>query len=454
MIYHVLRRLYSMDKQYDVVIVGGGTSGVIATIAAAREGVKALVVERWGHLGGTTVTGIPYLGIIDCNGRRINDGIGGELIDRMKKVHGCLGYVTGGVWADNTKQFSLTPFDPEVYKYVAQEMVLEAGADILFHSFLSDTIVENNTLKGVEVVNKSGKRKIGAKVVIDCTGDADVARFSGATMLEKNAKQNVSILFRMAGIDIPRFYQALKNSKSLSGWGEWHTRILEREKLNSTDKTPVHMAGHFVLKNRKPTTFTAISVYEGEMYINATRTINIDGADADDITKAEIAERRNVMDFKDALIAEVPGFEKAWLVSTAPLGVRESHNIKGVYVLQEEDVLGERVFEDAVARGAYPVDIHDPKGGKTIFMFMNNGGSYTIPYRCYIPVSLDGLLVAGRCLSATHEAVGTARMMGACQDHGAAVGIAAATAVKSGVLLRNVDVKLVQEQLRKTGTMI
>lgn len=401
-----------MNKHYDVVVVGGGTAGVIAATAAARNGAKTLIVERWGHLGGTAVTGIPYLGIIDCNGTRINDGIGGELIERMRQAGGGLGYVTGATWADKESKFSLTPFDPETYKYVAQEMVLEAGAEILFHTFLGGVIMDGDTVVGIEVVNKSGKQVIDAKVVIDCTGDADVVRFAGAEMLTKNAKQNVTILFRMAGVDIPRFLEAIKNNVKVTGWGEWHNRIIEGPKLNNRQATPIHMAGHFSLSDGSLTTFTAISVFEGELYLNATRTINIDGASADEVSQAEIAERRNVMAFKEKLIAEVPGFEKSWLVSTAPLGVRESHNMEGVYVLQKEDVLGERVFEDAVARGAYPVDIHDPKGGKTIFMFMEKRGSYTVPYRCYVPVRVDGLLVAGRCISACHEALGTARMMG------------------------------------------
>lgn len=442
------------QNSYDVVVAGGGTAGVVAAIACARSGAKTLIIERWGHLGGTAVYGIPFLGIFDCNNKKVNAGIPEEFIARLQKEGGSIGYTFGANWADNKHAFSLTPFEPETYKYVAQEMVLESGSEILFHTYIADVVMDNDVVKGIKVFNKSGCYEISAKVFVDCTGDADLAYRSGAPMQEKTSMQNVSMLFKMGNVDLDRFTQALQSNSTVKGWGEWHTRVITGEKLNNSQPSTIHIAGHFSFKNNKQTTFTAVSLTNGEVYINATRTININGSDAFELSKAEILERRNVNNIVKMLIDEIPGFENSHLLSTSPVGIRESRNIIGEYVLTKDDVVSGRVFEDSIAKGAYPIDIHDPKGGKTQFTFISGGGSYGIPYRCLVPKNIDGLLVAGRCLSATHEAVGTARIMGAVMSQGEAAGTAAALAVKTCTIPRDIDEKQLQALLRSNGAIL
>lgn len=443
-----------MNKDYEVIVAGGGTAGVIAAIAAARNGAKTLVIERFGHLGGTAVYGIPFLGMYDGCDNKVNAGIAQELIDRMKEEGGSLDGCFGATWMDEKYRFSLVPFEPEVYKYVAQEMLLEAACDILFYTVVTGVTVEGDILKSIEVFSKSGKETYSAKVFIDCTGDADIAYMCNVPMQPKDRIQNASILFKMGNVDMNKFLEALKNGQGITGWKEWHNRVIMGKKLNSDNVGPIHLAGHFVGKNGKEITFTAVSLIEDEVYINATRTINVDSTNVYSLTKGEISERRNVHEVVNILKESVPGFEKSHLINSSPIGIRESRNIVGEYTLQKEDVLSGKQFEDSVARGAYPIDIHDPKGGRTSFQFIKDGGSYSIPYRCFIPKGFKNLLVAGRCLSATHEAVGTARIMGACMAHGQAVGTAAALAVKTGVNPASVDISALQDTLIKQKALI
>lgn len=443
-----------MNKDYDVIVAGGGTTGIIAAIAAARNGARTLVIERFGHLGGTAVYGIPFLGMYDGNDNKVNAGIAQELIDRMKEEGGCLDACFGATWMDEKYRFSLVPFEPETYKYVAQEMLLEAGCDILFYTVVTGVVVEDEVIKGIEVFNKSGKEIYAAKVFIDCTGDGDIAYICNVPMQPKAHRQNASILFKMGNVDMDKFLEALKKGQGITGWKEWHNRVIIGKKLNSDKVGPIHLAGHFIGKEGKEITFTAVSLIEDEVYINATRTVNVDSTNALSLTQGEISERRNVREIVKILKESVPGFERAHLVSTSPIGIRESRNIIGEYTLQKEDVLSGRQFEDSVARGSYPIDIHDPRGGRTSFQFIKDGGSYSIPYRCLLPKGIKNLLVAGRCLSATHEALGTARIMGACMAQGQAAGTAAALAVKTGVNPASVDISLLQDTLVRQRAMI
>jgi hypothetical protein len=443
-----------MDQFYDVIILGGGTAGVIAAIAAARNGAKTLVIEKNSYLGGTAVTGVPFLGMYDGRDKRVNAGIPQEFVERIVAEGGSLDGCFGATWMDNDNRFSITPFEPEIYKYVAQEMILAAGAEIFFHTIFSDVKLASDTLTAVEVVNKSGKNQYRAKVFIDTTGDADVAHRCGVPMMEKVEKQNASILFKLGNVDMHEFLESLKDSKGVSGWQKWHNRILVGPRLDNDQEGPIHIAGHLAGENGREITFTSVSLISNEVYINATRTVDIDGTNADDLSRAEISERRNVHQVVKLFKANVPGFENSHLVYTAPIGIRESRNIIGEYVLQKEDVVSGRQFEDSVARGAYPIDIHDPAGGRTKFIFINDHGSYSLPFRCFLPKGVSNLLVAGRCLSATHEAMGSARIMGSVMSQGQAVGTASAIAAANDQKLRDINITALQAILIKGNALI
>lgn len=445
--------------EYDVIIAGGGTAGVAAAVAAARGGARTLVIEREGHLGGTAVCGIPFLGAMDCNGRIVNNGIWRELVRRMTEQTSCFGFATGAYWntpdTPDRYRFSLVPFDPETYKYVAQEMALEAGADILFHSYIDGVLMDGSRVNGITVVNKSGRQQYTARVFVDCTGDADIAFGAGAAFQLCEKKQNCSILFRIGNVDLPQFLRDLESGETVKGFGEWHTRVIEAQKTNGGAPSLVHLAGHIMDDERKKEiTFTAVSLRDGEVFLNATRVAGLSGTDAWDISRAEIEERRNVMHVFGLMKIRIPAFRNAVLLYTSPIGFRETRNILGDYTITKEDVAGSVVPPDSVARGAYPMDIHDPNGGRTMFTFIRDGGSYGIPYRALLPQDVEGLLVAGKNISATHEAHGSTRIMGCVTCIGEAAGTAAAMCSKQGVLPRALDFAALQGQLTKNGAIL
>ncbi len=445
--------------KYDVIVGGGGTAGVAAAIAAARGGARTLVIEQYGHLGGTAVSGIPFLGSMDCNGEIVNRGIFNELIEKMKDGDGCFGYATGAYWhtpqTPERYRFSLVPFDPEYYKYVAQELVLGAGAKVLYHTFISDVIMEDNRIKAIEVVNKSGKQIIEADVFVDCTGDADLVHLAGGSFIDNPHKQNCSILFRIGNVDLEQFAADLEEGKTVTGWGDWHTRVIKAHNNNTLPTTIIHLAGHMVLGENEPeTTFTAVSLRDSEISLNATRVAGLSGVDAEQVTQAEILERRNVMHLFKLMKEKIPAFRDARLLTTSPIGFRQTRNIVGDYIITMEDIVGGAKFPDSVAKGAYPIDIHDPQGGRTRFFFIQSGGSYDIPYRSLLPKDVEGLLVAGRTISATHEANGSTRIMGCVTAQGEAVGTAAALAVACKVTPRQVGIEKLREILIANGAII
>jgi len=436
-------------KMYDVIVVGGGTAGAMAAVAAARGGAKTLIVEKDSHLGGTAVYGIPFLGVVSGSGEIVNHGMVSELIDRLQSEDHSFGIARGANWNIPEKyEFSLVPFDPEGLKFVLQEMCEEAGVEVLFNAMLLDVHKDGTLVTGITACTKSGIEELSAKVFIDSTGDADLAYKSGAPFQNSEAVQNSSILFHIGGVKLDEFRKALEDEDHVLGKGTWHTRIIEASKTDGAPKTLVHMAGHLKpFDDERTVTFTAVSYRDGEIYLNATRTAGVDGTDPWQVSRAEFSERRHVMETFIAMKKTVPGFANATLLYTSPLGIRQSRNILGDYVITREDVLEGRSFEDGVARGAYPIDIHDPKGGRTQFQFIRNGGSYEIPYRAMLPTGIDGVIVAGRCISADHNAHGTIRIMGCVLNQGEAAGTAAALCIKENKKPRELQGNKLKEML-------
>ena len=246
--------------------------------------------------------------------------------------------------------------------------------------------------------------------------------------------QNVSHLIRMARVDVEKMVKSLMAEDRILGLKDWHIRLV-RGALADGVEGYIHVAGHAqIWEDRPALTFTGVSWRSSEMSFNITRTTNIDPVDKEDICKAEISERNNVYEVAKGLKENVPGFEKAYLLSSPiRVGIREGRRIKGEFTLSEEDVVGGREFADGVARGAYPIDIHDPSGGRTQFTFIKGGSSYAVPYGCLIPLGSKNLLAAGRCVSTTGKALGSVRLMACCMAMGQAAGTAAALAAKAGV---------------------
>ena len=439
-------------REYDVIVVGGGTAGALAAIAAARQGVKTLVVERFGHLGGTAVYGIPFLGLLSGSGEKVYGGLVAELLDRLQAEDFAFGIASGAYWntpeKPNSYGFNLFPFDPEGLKYVLQEMLLEAGGEMLLHTTLSNVVVENDRITQIEACSYLSTQQLRAKVFLDCTGDATLIARAGGSFQQKSRTQNSSILFHIGNVDLDAFRAELQNGDRIKGRDTWHTRLIYQQKGVGLPASFVHMAGHLrPFEDDRTVTFTAVSYRDGELHLNATRIPGLDVTDSWDITRGEIEERRHVMELMQAMRKTIPGFQNAVLLNTSPLGIRESRNILGKYTITREDVLSGTAFPDGIARGSYPIDIHDPKGGKTQFQFIAGGSGYEIPFRAMLPAQLEGVIVAGRCISADQNAVGTVRIMGCCLHQGAAAGFAAAACVKENRLPSQLDGVWLKEKL-------
>lgn len=453
----------SVHSHSDVVVVGGGPSGLVAAISAARAGAKTLLIEQYGFLGGmATAASVGPFSPFHYDDQQITVGIPQELIERLMAAGGSTGHLK--CIPEYGSGATMAYFDREIYKEVAFDMVEEAGVRLLLHSFLADAIVENGRVRGVRVANKSGLQSVFGKVVVDATGDGDVAAAAGAAFQwgrqGDELAQPMTMFFEMAGVDVAalRGYIAAHPADF-----EW-TSVLKSPRPIPQEFTQDYFVAQgfksFVaaakaageLELGRDTVLLQSTLREGTIVFNSTRIGKLRGTDADQFTEAEVVGRRQAMSLAAFARKYLPGFANAYVCSTGgQIGVRESRHVRGEYVLTRDDVVEGRRFPDVVARGFFPVDIHDPKGGKGYqeggSTWIKPKGPYDIPIRCLIPQATDGLVLCGRNISATHEAHGSLRVMGTAFGIGHGAGATAAVAALSDVAPRDVDVARVQKLL-------
>ena len=427
----------------DVVVCGGGPAGLIAAIAAARNGADTLLVERYGFLGGMATAGLVRgLSGVRHEGERIVGGIPWELVKRMEELGGAASDVgEPGVPYD-------FPVDAEIMKYTSDEMLLEAGAELLFHSSVASVVQWEGHLDAVIVESKSGRQAIAGKIFIDCTGDADVAARAGLSYEkgreEDGGLQNMTLIFILGNLDTEKLWNETWKGK-MGRIGPLNQRLREAAK-------EAHKRGLIPVFGGPWTRGSVKGVRPNEMYVNMVRRWG-DGTDVRDLTKAEIGGRQDVMAFYRFLKKEIPELASCRLVQTGTqIGLRETRRINGDYVLTREDIWENRSFPDAIAKGCHPIDLH-PTSDKEDQTNTPVSKAYGIPYRCLLPRDADNLLVAGRCISATHDAQATIRVMGTCMAMGEAAGTAAGLAIAGGVAPRKLDINALQERLRKQGAI-
>lgn len=429
----------------DVVVVGGGTTGPMAALAAARQGRSVVLIERFGSLGGNLTLGL--------NTKPSGVLSGGQPLELWN-----LARSVGAVGADyvaTSKEKDVkiaSPCDPEIMKILLTRLLDEAGVRVLFETVVSGPVLEDGSIKGVIVEGKGGRQYVGAKVVVDCSADGDIASLSGVPCVlgdnDSHAVQPVSMYFTMGNVDAKRLAEWAKQNpeqvparaipeddKDLD-YGLWLTGFNTLLKQYQEENDIKLQRDNITLKTAN-----------GIMYVNATRVLGVDGLSPLEVSDAMLECYRQIEAYAKFLIEKVPGFEKANIAQIAPvLGVRETRHVRGEYMLTGDDVIHSVPFEDTIAADNCALDIHDVKGGDVDFQGL---GPYEIPYRSLVPLEIDQLLVAGRCISADHIAHGRTRNMPACMATGQAAGVAAAVAVETGTTVRNVDVGRVQDILRK-----
>ena len=441
----------------DVLVAGGGMAGFGAAVAAARSGVRVLLVDRNAMLGGMATAGLvgPFMTCYNDDGtEQIVKGIFDELCRRTEarggaihpsKVEGLTSYSSYFIHSHR----HVTPFLSEVLAVVMEEMAQEAGVELLYNVQLCDCEVKEGQISSVIVAMKEGLAAIHAKTFIDCTGDADLAYMAGLPTVLGDAQtgdmQPCSLFFEVGNIDREAFI------------GE-----LERRKAAGLMGTPAKNCWSWLVEEGKRTgewtiARDEIGNYEqnspGRFKINCTRMAGINSTDTRQVTQAMIDGRRQVQQIADFMRRHVPGCKDMQVLQVASaLGVRESRHIVGEYCLTVEDIMSRKHFDDAICTFGYAVDVHNSTGGGVHFQCVND--YYTIPYRCLVPVNCDNVLAAGRCISGTSGAAASYRVMPACVATGEAAGLAAAMALKDSVSPRNIDIQKLRAQLIKNGAVI
>ena len=412
------------EEEFEVVVVGGGPGGFSASVSAARNGASTLLLERYGFLGGMATAGLvnPFMNF-HVEGREIIGGILREVVERLTEMDGY-----------NPKNRS---FDPEIMKYILDGMAVEAGVELLYHTVFVDCVTsEDGHIKGILIHNKSGLRFVTGKIFVDGTGDGDLAVSAGTPFEKGRASdgltQPMTLNFDLAAVDLER----LPSMKELN-------EAYREAKMRGEIRCPREDLLWFHTPR------------EGLIHFNTTRILKADGTDAKDLTKAEIEGRRQTFEIVNWLKKTFPAFREAYVIRSGPqVGVRETRRIMGEYVLNAEDILEARKFPDAICRGSYPIDIHSPTGEGTVIKRPPPGEYYEIPYRCLIPRGVENLLIASRCISATHKAHSAVRVMPIVMGIGQAAGTAAALCVKKEVTPRRLDFQDLRKALREGGAIV
>lgn len=434
-----------VHAEADVLVVGGGPAGLCAAVSAARNGAKVVLMERYGYLGGMATGG--YVLLLDClcdgKGNVVIKGLVEELVERLRKVDGiieqpeeCWGSAemedillwrryggTGG--EDKIVRYSPV-VDPEMMKCVANDMVLEAGVKPLLHAWFSKAYVQDGVVKGAIFDSKSGRRAVLAKVVIDCTGDGDVFYTAGEEYHTGNLP--LGLVFRVANVD--------------SGKAESYLADPEKGKQITADLKKIKGCTGGYSFGELPMGFYMRSSISNVVWFNTTTpgsAVNIE-----DLARTEIEIRQAMMRTMDYFKKNVPGFENACVIDTAPqVGVRSSRMLDGEYIITRKELMAGARFDDAVVVAQPPYRQFDP-----------NHSLKEIPYRCFLPKTVKGLLVAGRCISGDFGAIEMLRVIPTAMLMGQACGVAAALAVKQDVDVKEINVREVQKLLHQQNVLI
>lgn len=445
-------------SNYDIVVIGGGVAGTAAAVSAARYGASVILVEHYGFLGGWATAALvnPFMSHCTSDSKQLIAGIFDEILLRLQSMDALL----------------VNSFDSEAMKFLLQEMLLESDAQMLLHTDLDAARYTDTDDICLTLRCKEGPRDIICHRLIDCSGDGDASVALGASYEmggDDGLPQAVTLMFDVGGVDLEAALTYVRD----------HPDQVKFPKLTS-DANPaelasdiISVAGYFDLVERA----RKIGDYEapgdmifyigrprkGEVVFNTTHVGRVDGTKSSDLTRAEIESRRQMMSVVSFVRKYIPGFENAYLLRSATqVGVRETRRIVGDYRFSADDVARARKFGDAICRLAYPVDVHTGKGdgytkeeqGYFGLVVPPPGDWYEIPYSCLLPVGLDNVLIAGRCVSSSQAGHGAIRIMPACAAMGEAAGTAAAMSIETGCNVRDIDRDNLLIKLREQGALV
>ena len=419
-----------MKNKYDLIVVGGGFAGVSAAMEAGRKGLKVLLIDKYNCLGGAAANCLimPFMTYWTKNPdteeiKMLTGDLFSEITDEMKKL--------GGLHENNKI------FDEEILKLVLNRMCNRYGVELLFNTTVTDVNKCDDKILSIKALGKSKKLELFADYFVDATGDAELSVLAGCGYRvgreEDGLCQPMTLCFRMGNVDMEKF------------------------RANRTLINPLYQQFQQkgMIKNPRENVLLFMTMHDGVIHFNTTRVVKHDPTDPFDVTKAELLAREQVFEIHNFLKENIPGFENSYVLSTAmQIGIRESRMVEGEYRLTVEDLKSLARFDDAISVANYDIDIHNPEGSGTSHYYFGEGEWYQIPYRCLLPKGCENLLVAGRCISSTHEAQASYRIMPFCAELGQAAGAAVSVAVKNKTTLRGVDIKELQSILRNEGFVL
>lgn len=451
------------NEKFDVIVCGGGPSGSMAAIAAAREGSKVLLVEQYAFLGGSlTAMGVgPMMTFHNNVGEQVVKGYPDELIERLKAKGASPGHIQDVITYCST----VTPFDSEYLKIELEDMITEAGGKILYHTMLVDVIKENDKIKSILVANKNGLVKYEANFFIDSTGDGDLAEKAGVSFkMGRNMDglmQPLTMNLKVANVDRDKVINYAKKhpDRCYFDYGV-------KEGLSRLEKSPRISLKAYIPELKEARKNGDISVprefvllFEtgtlGVFILNMSRIQGLNGAEPNELSKAEMIGRKQCVEIYNFLRKYCEGFENCIRMDTsAQVGVRETRRIEGNYTITEKDIINGYIPEDTIALGGYPIDIHSPDKVETNSVFFKKGTIYGIPLRSLVPRAYSNLLINGRCIDSTHEALAAIRVTPQLMAVGQGAGTVAHICVKENKSPMEIDFKKVKSKLEEKGAFL
>jgi len=434
----------AIRMETDVVVAGGGAAGVAAAVTAARQGLEVTLLERYGFCGGGAVAGMSgtvcglYAASADPGAppEQVVFGFADEFVQLLERRGGLTAPVRYG------KTYTRV-HDPLVWREAADHVLREAGVQVLFHSTVTGALLDGNRVGGLAAYSKEGPLEIRAKVTIDASGDADVVAMAGFPSFvgDDGRVQNPTMIFRLGGVDTGRFLRA------------YGTDTIMPERFSELLRA--HNGKGYFLPRAKIWLFT--TTRPNELLCNCTRIIGPDGRELNtlverDFTDAELEGRRQVREYWRFFRDHVEGCESSWVNDTGvQVGVRQTRQARGVVLLANEDILRGAKFADGIARSPWPIELHAGARPRVEWLLDD---CYEIPYGCFVPQRGEGLLVAGRCLSAEHEAVASARVTAQCFSYGHAIGHAAAMCIEARCEPRALRGEDVRDRVDRDGARL
>ncbi|EIP98858.1 Glucose inhibited division protein A [Opitutaceae bacterium TAV1] len=457
---HSLSLPVTIGGTYELIVIGGGPSGSVAAIAAARCGVRVLLVEQYGFLGGgLTAMGVgPMMSFHNGAGEQLVKGIPDEIVNRLA----ARGASSGHIVDSTTYCSTVTPFDSEELKIELETLLTEAGGEILYHTQLAAAQVEGDRLASVVLCNKAGLTSYAAKAFIDATGDADLAVRSGAdTRFGRETDglaQPMTMNFKVANVDVDAIRSQVishpENFRFEHGQEEGLRRLpvvprlslfgffKEWHEAQRTGEVDVPREGVLMFETPQP----------GVVIVNTSRINGLRATSPSDLSRAEMEGRRQCRQIFDFLKKHIAGFANAiYLGTPAKIGVRESRHVRALHQLDAGELIESRPCADPVALGGYPIDIHIPGGGARP---VDPGTVYQIPLRSLLPERPRNLVLAGRCIGATHRAAGGFRVTPIVMAIGQAAGVVAAESVLKNLAPADVPYPVVRRRLLEQGAKL